>query len=178
MNEKNPGAVMGIIRNAQGDIEKGAIVRLVRLAVGLNASLPIYRSNPGPSNREIAMQKIMKPNTTPFRPSSMFVYSDKNGRYIIPFTWDKAEIGGFLGTVTAEVHAIHKNQPKSGKGKSRFYISPNPQSLANTLPMSLDVTDLADMKGFKLHAVFSKYLTPKLSNIDMVGAAYCNIWLP
>ncbi len=183
MSGSNKGVVYGIIRKgAEGNPVKGAIVKLCRLRPrGALQDVPFYRESPW-SKDKIAretMRGIMT-NTTPFRPSSMHVYSDGNGRYTIPFTWDAAQIGEYLAVVPT-LEATLFVVGEKGKTENRaatFAICPDFARLAAVLPTTVEIGDIADMKGFKLHSVFSKFLSPKLSNMDWVGAAYCNLWLP
>ena len=174
--------MFGIVRDSAGEPVAGAIVRLYGLrSKGRLQSVPFSKTSSW-SKEKIARERglaILK-GRTPFTPSNMFVYSDKNGRYVIPIVWEQAEHAEFLAvqrTLIAQVSVVHATKPKSALAESTFFILPDVSSLANVLPTKIDITDIADMKGFKLHGIFAKYLTVRLSNMDWVGAAYCNVWL-
>ena len=156
----NKGLIVGTVRNKEGYAEKGAVVQLIGLKIGLNNWLPIF--NPGGGSGRIHI-----------------VYSDSNGEYKVPFLWSKTEIGDFGSPVSVGIFALHKTEALRGNGyEKRFFIAPDlERMISQVLPMSLSVDDLISAKGFKLPGAFKTILTPRLSTMDMVGIGYCDIWL-
>ena len=168
----NKGIITGVVRDADGNPVKGAVVQLISLKAGA-MRLPIFNISQDVSDDVERRIHI--------------VYSDNHGRYKIMFNWTKADIGEFLRetNIRVEIFALHSTKALRGNcvkedgGNPRFYLAPDVQSLVGSiLPSSFDAIDLADLRGLKLPNAFRTILTPRLSNMDMVGFAYCNIWLP
>lgn len=104
-------------------------------------------------------------------------YTDGKGKFLIPFLWEGADIGDFLGTVFFRVFAVDRHSSAKGSASEKFYVRPDIQSLMSSLAIDLGSSGALDLKEFPLASAISTAFTPRLSAVDMVGFGGCEIWL-
>jgi len=154
------------VRNSDGDRVRGAGVTPTGILTGSGQRvLDVW----DPSASE---------GTSPGRID--MAYTDKKGRYKIPFMWDKTGIGTWGTRKRFRTFAISdwKTRPaSSGSDSGWLYICVSTQPIMKDILPGLDRDDLAAMKWFDLPGAFKTILTPRLSVPDMIGFGYCNIWL-
>jgi hypothetical protein len=172
MIEMNKGIIAGVVRTAEGNPVARALIGFKGLLTGATNM----------KNGSLTMHDIWNPTAsegaTPGR--IHIAYADKHGRYLVPFLWDKTEIGdwGVRKKFLIRAYTDWKTTPaKSGGGTGYLYIALDVQKLIQDMLPTPGLTTAASLKDFKLPAAFKRILMPRTSMPDMVGLGYCDIWL-
>lgn len=154
----NKGIVAGVVRGGEGYPVKGALVRFKGLSAG-SGELNYWNTHGVYKNVHI-------------------VHSGENGRFVVKFLWEKADIGDFLQAVSFRIFVLGGRSSRRDWVKGRFYVAPDIDSLVHSIiPSSFDEADAAEIAGFKLPGAFKTVLTPRLSTVDMVGFGYGDAWI-